>query len=243
VQAVKSDTRFDVLSTPRIFTSNNATAEINISQSLPYVTSTSVDTTTGAQFYNYSFLDVGIILTVTPRITGNGYVTMDVDQTANDFVNYTSFNAPVVNQREAQTTVSVKDGETIVLGGIIQSQNTRTVNKIPLLGDLPLLGQFFRSHSSEKIKTELLIFLTPHIIRDAEAARKLREQTEKSMQPSTQQTLKEFRQLDTTVNPNVPDVSGKVDGTTKGVTPAPQNTTPGQPTPAPQTKPANKPPQ
>ena len=80
LKAVSSDTRFEVLSTPRIFTSNNSTAEINISQSLPYVLSSRTDVTGNLQF-NYAFLDVGIILTVTPRITSNGYVTMDVTQT------------------------------------------------------------------------------------------------------------------------------------------------------------------
>ena len=93
LQAVQTDSRFNVLSTPRIFTTNNATAQINISQSLPYVTNQTV-TTTGTILYNYNFLSVGIVLTVTPRITSNGYVTMDVTQTANDFVSYTSFNAP-----------------------------------------------------------------------------------------------------------------------------------------------------
>lgn len=181
LKAVNSDTRFEVLSTPRIFTSNNSTAEINISQSLPYVLSSRTDVTGNLQF-NYAFLDVGIILTVTPRITSNGYVTMDVTQTANDLVSYTSFNAPIVNQREAQTTVSVKDGETIVLGGIIKNSKTTTKNKIPVLGDIPLFGNFFRSTTNSSIKTELLVFLTPHVVRDAEEAKKLRERSEKQLQ-------------------------------------------------------------
>lgn len=176
LQAVKSDTRFDVLSTPRIFTTNNAQAQINISQSIPYVTSQTTDLNVGT-ISNYSFLDVGIVLTVTPRITENGYVTMDVTQTANDLVSYTSFNAPIVNQREAQTTASVKDGETIVLGGIMNTSYGSTVSKVPILGDIPLIGNLFKSTSREKKKTELLVFLTPHVVRDPEEARKLREQT------------------------------------------------------------------
>jgi general secretion pathway protein D len=181
LRAVQSDTRFEVLSTPRIFTSNNSTAEINISQSLPYVLSSRTDVTGNLQF-NYAFLDVGIILTVTPRITSNGYVTMDVTQTANDLVSYTSFNAPIVNQREAQTTVSVKDGETVVLGGIIKNSSTLTRNKIPLLGDIPLLGPLFQSTNKTKTKTELLVFLTPRIVKDAAQAKALREKTQAEMQ-------------------------------------------------------------
>lgn len=186
LKAVNTDTRFEVLSTPRIFTSNNSTAEINISQSLPYVLSSRTDVTGNLQF-NYAFLDVGIILTVTPRITSNGYVTMDVTQTANDLVSYTSFNAPIVNQREAQTTVSVKDGETIVLGGIIKNSKTTTKNKIPILGDIPLFGSLFRSTTNNNLKTELLVFLTPHVVRDAAEAKKLRERTEQQLQSKSLQ--------------------------------------------------------
>jgi len=188
LHAVQTDARFNVLSTPRIFTTNNATAQINISQSLPYVTNQTV-TTTGTILYNYNFLSVGIVLTVTPRITSNGYVTMDVTQTANDFVSYTSFNAPIVNQREAQTTVSVKDGETVVLGGIINNSVSRTVSKIPFLGDLPLVGNLFRSTTKADNKTELLVFLTPHVVRDPAEARRLRLQTEQELGKTTQQMI------------------------------------------------------
>jgi general secretion pathway protein D len=188
LQALQTDSRFEVLSTPRIFTSNNSTAEINISQSLPYVVNQRFDNN-GNAIFNYDFLDVGIILTVTPRITSNGYVTMDVTQTANDFVRYTDFNAPVVNQRQAQTTVSVRDGETIVLGGIIKNSISTTVNKVPLLGDIPLLGNLFRSKADVKNKTELLVFLTPRIVRDATEARKLRDETESKINPKTRERV------------------------------------------------------
>jgi general secretion pathway protein D len=189
LQAIQSDANFEVLSKPRIFTSNNSTAEINISQSLPYVLSQQTNIN-GNLTFNYAFLDVGIILTVTPRITQNGYVTMDVTQTANDFVRYTSFNAPVVNQREAQTTVSVKDGETVVIGGIIKSSVSTTTNKLPILGDIPLLGKLFKSNIQTKSKTELLVFLTPRIIRDNTEAAKLRDDTVKQMAPQSQGRIK-----------------------------------------------------
>ena len=205
LQSLQTDARFEVLSTPRIFTSNNATAEINISQSLPYVTSTQTNAN-GVSTFNYSFLDVGIILTVTPRITSNGFVTMDVTQTANDFVRYTDFNAPVVNQREAQTTVSVKDGETIVLGGIIKSSVSATTNKLPILGDVPVLGKLFQSNSTTKSKTELLVFLTPRIVRDPEEARKLRDNTAKQMQSKLKDKLPEFN---TPVDKEKPKVEDK----------------------------------
>ena len=189
LQAVQTDANFEVLSKPRIFTSNNSTAEINISQSLPYVLSQQTNIN-GNLTFNYAFLDVGIILTVTPRITQNGYVTMDVTQTANDFVRYTEFNAPVVNQREAQTTVSVKDGETVVIGGIIKNSISTTTNKLPVLGDIPVLGNLFKSNVQTKSKTELLVFLTPRITRDNVEAAKLRDDTVKQMAPQSQGRIK-----------------------------------------------------
>ena len=186
---LQTDTKFQVLATPRIFTSNNMESQINISQSIPYVTST-IQNTNGTFSYNYAFQDVGIVLTVTPHITSNGYVTMDVMQTANDLFGYTAFNAPIINQRQAETTISAKDGETIVLGGMIRSQVTSTVNKVPLLGDIPLLGNLFRSQNNDKQKTELLVFLTPRVVRDPAEAKKLKDAAQKALSVGSQSIVK-----------------------------------------------------
>jgi len=189
LNALKTDTKFNVLSTPRIFTSNNVQAEINISQSIPYVVSTRTDAN-GNISYNYNYQDVGIVLTVTPRITAGGVVTMDVNQTANDLQGFTSFNAPIINQRQAQTTVSVKDGETIILGGIIRNTVTATTNKIPLLGDLPILGNLFKSKSNKDSKTELMVFLTPKIVRDPSESKQLTQDQAKELSDPTKNQLK-----------------------------------------------------
>ena len=187
---LQTDTKFQVLSTPRIFTSNNMEAQINISQSIPYIVST-IENQNGTTSFNYAFQDVGMVLTVTPHITSNGYVTMDVTQTANDLQGYTTFNAPIVNQREAETTVSVKDGETIILGGMIRNQVTSTVNKIPLLGNIPLLGELFTQKKNDHQKTELLVFLTPKVVRDPAEAKKIKDDTQSELSPAMQRILKE----------------------------------------------------
>ncbi len=187
---LQTNTKYQVLSTPRIFTSNNMQAQINISQSIPYIVST-IQNTNGTTSYNYAFQDVGIVLTVTPHITSNGYVTMDVTQTANDLQGYTSFNAPIVNQREATTTISAKDGETIVLGGMIRNQVTASVNKVPLLGDLPLLGSLFQSKTNSNQKTELLVFLNPKVVRDPAEAKKIKDDTQAQVSPEILQMLKD----------------------------------------------------
>ena len=188
VNLLQKDDKFQVLSTPRIFTSNNVEAEINISQSVPYITSTRTDAT-GAITYNYDFQDVGIVLTVTPRITKNGYVTLEVSQTANDLQGFTDFNAPIVNKRQADTTVSVKDTETIVLGGIMRSVVNSKVKKVPLLGDIPLLGELFKSTDRTNTKTELMVFLTPRIVRDNEEARKMKEETVEQLSPGVKSQI------------------------------------------------------
>lgn len=188
INAIQSDTKFNILSTPRIFTSNNVQGVINISQSVPYITSSRTDNT-GAVIYSYDSVDVGIVLTVTPRITANGYVTMDINQTANDLQGYTDFNAPIVNKREADTVVSVKNGETIILGGIIRNSVTSKTNKVPLLGDIPILGNLFKSTSKDKSKTELIVLLRPRIVRDEDEARTLRLEGTKSLSKESQGEL------------------------------------------------------
>lgn len=188
VNALKTDSKFNVLSTPRIFTSNNVEAQINISQRVPYVVSQRVDAN-GNLTFNYDFEDVGIVLTVTPRITAGGYVTMDVSQTANDLQGYTSFNAPIVNQRQADTTVAVKDGETVILGGIIRSTVSTTVKKIPIIGDIPLLGQLFRSTDRTNQKTELLVFLTPRVVRNPDEASQMTEEQKQRLSKQSQKQL------------------------------------------------------
>ncbi|MCB0826372.1 MAG: hypothetical protein KDC26_09300 [Armatimonadetes bacterium] len=188
MNALQSDDKFQVLSTPRIFTSNNVEAEINISQSVPYVLSSREDAN-GNLTFNYAFQDVGIVLTVTPRISNNGIVTLDVSQTANDLQGFTDFNAPIVNQRQASTTVSVQDGDTIILGGIMRSTVTTNTRKLPILGDIPLLGELFKSRSKQDIKTELLVFLTPKIVRTPEDAQRLRETEQSKLSEPSQKAI------------------------------------------------------
>ena len=193
LNALKSDSKFQVLSTPKIFTSNGVQASINISQSIPYITSQRQDVN-GGLTYAYAFQDVGVVLTVTPRITSNGYVSMDIVQTANDLQGYTSFNAPIINQREADTRVSVKDGDTVILGGIIRKTVTTDQRKVPIVGDIPLLGQLFRSNVKTNAKTELLVFMRPRIVKSAEEAQRLRSENEQKMSPETRKSLKDYEQ-------------------------------------------------
>lgn len=190
INLLQTDNRFKVLSTPRIVTSNNVKSQINVSQKVPYVVSTQTNNN-GVQTFNYQFLDVGIILDVTPRVTMNNMVAMDVTQTANELEGFTTFQAPIVNNRSAQATVSVEDGQTIVLGGIIR--NTQRVNetKVPIVGDLPLIGNLFKNSSNQVVQTELMVFLTPHIIRNGDDIKKLREASERELSKGTRKATQD----------------------------------------------------
>lgn len=182
VNFLQSQTNFNVLATPRIFTSNNTQAQINISQRIPYITST-LTNSNGTNTFNYAFQQVGTILTVTPRITSNGYVSLDIVQTADDLQGYTSFNAPIVNQRQANTAVSVQDGRTVLIGGIIQDQVSATTNKLPILGDIPILGNLFKSTSKTDQRTELIVLMTPHIVSNSDDAEQLKNNTLNELTP------------------------------------------------------------
>lgn len=161
-----------ILSSPRIMVLNNQEAKILIGTKDAYITSTSsVDgygSTVSSQSVN--FVDVGIKLFVTPNINRQGFVTMKIRPEISSSVR-TSLTAqgtvtqvPIVTTSEAETTVMVKDGITIIIGGLKKDKRERTIKKIPLLGDIPLLGLAFRNTSDELSKSELVILLTPHIM-------------------------------------------------------------------------------
>ena len=186
LKALATDDTVTILSTPRIFTSNNRPAEINISTATPYVAN--VVTTDVAQNFAVQYLDVGVILNVTPQISPDGTVTMQVSQQANELLGFQNLGnnvqAPTVATRSAQATIRVMDGQTIILGGIISDNATRSVDKVPVLGDLPLIGSLFRHTTVSKKKSELLVFLTPRVVRTPEEASALtRSEQAKSIAP------------------------------------------------------------
>jgi len=155
-----------VYSTPSITTSDNIEAKISIGQDQPFVTS-SQDTANGNPVRTTAYKNVSISLTVTPHVNGStDLIAMDVDQTINEIVGQEAvLNAPIVANREAKTSVMVNDGQTIVIGGIIKDNRTRDISGVPLLDQIPLIGQLFKKNTWTNQKSELMVFLTPHILR------------------------------------------------------------------------------
>ncbi|MDP2939551.1 MAG: secretin N-terminal domain-containing protein [Candidatus Omnitrophota bacterium] len=169
VEALEEVGTTNTLSSPRITALNNEEAKILVGSTEPYVTTTTTTPasgpTTTAEAVN--FIDVGVKLYVTPTINKDNFITMKIKPEVSSVTSYltTSQNnkIPIVETSQAETSVMVKDGVTIVIGGLIKDELIETVKKVPLLGDIPLVGLAFRSKDKLVRKSELVIFLTPHI--------------------------------------------------------------------------------
>ncbi len=166
--AAASEGKAKILSEPKIATLNNQAATINVTTQIPYVTSNVAST--GVQTQTVSYITTGIRLTVTPSINADGRITLqvnpDVSQPSSTAAGSTQTGAPAVDSRNATTTVLVRDGETIVIGGLITDTLQDTISKIPLLGDIPILGWLFKKKSKTRVRAELLIFVTTRILPD-----------------------------------------------------------------------------
>lgn len=170
VEALSTVGTTNTLSSPRITAINNEEAKILVGSTEPYVTTTtttpSAGPTTTAE--SVSFIDVGVKLFVTPTINEESFITMKIKPEVSSVTSYltTSQNnkIPIVDTTTAETKVMVKDGVTIVIGGLIKDELIETINKVPFFGDLPLLGFVFRNKDKLLKKTELVVFLTPHIL-------------------------------------------------------------------------------
>ena len=119
----------------------------------------------GTTTQNITFVNVGIILDVTPVISANNTVRLHMKPEVS-LPGITTSAGPQIDTRNAETEVMIRDGETLVVGGLIDEQTRQNITKVPLLGDIPVLGAFFRSSFDQKNRTELLIFVTPRIVRD-----------------------------------------------------------------------------
>ncbi|HRR20570.1 MAG TPA: type II secretion system secretin GspD [Desulfomonilia bacterium] len=167
INAMAQDTKVNILSTPQIITLDNKEAEITVGANVPYVTREDTDTTNiDRTIRTYDYRDVGVMLKFTPQINQQGWVRLELFQENTSLVAGQGADefAPTTLKRSAKTTVTVKDGATMVIGGLIGDSVTFGENRVPLLGRIPLLGYLFKSKTKKYEKTNLYIFLTPQII-------------------------------------------------------------------------------
>ena len=168
IQALSSSSAANLLSTPSIITLDNQESEIIVGQNVPFRTGQSTVTGDGTTnpFTTIERRDVGLSLKVTPTISADGLVRLVVEQTTED-ISTTSVDGAsdlITNKREIKTTVLADDGETVVLGGLIKDDYQVSKSKVPLLGDIPVLGRLFSSESETRVKRNLLVFLRPTIM-------------------------------------------------------------------------------
>jgi general secretion pathway protein D len=174
ISAAARDNRLNVISSPHILASNNKEAKIQVGSSQPILTSTYTTTATGTPGVvegTIEYKDIGIILTVTPRVSDGGLVSLELsieDSTVNEQANPLGNleNVPVFGKRTAKTILSILEGQTIVIGGLIQDSKDTVKSGVPLLSKIPVIGALFGTQTYIKRKTELLILMTPHVIAD-----------------------------------------------------------------------------
>ncbi len=170
VEALDTVGNTNILSSPRITAINNKEAKILVGSTEPYVTTTTTTPSSGptTTAESVNFIDVGVKLYVTPTIHDDGFVTMkikpEVSSVTSNLTTSNNNTIPVVETSEAETTVMVKNGVSIVIGGLIKEEKIKSTRKVPFLGDIPVMGAAFRNQDDEATKTEIVIFLTPTIV-------------------------------------------------------------------------------
>ena len=172
INAVKSDTASNVLSTPSIMTLDNQEAKILVGQEVPITTGEALSPNFDNAFRTVQRQNVGVQLEVKPQINAGGAIKLFLRQEVSSIAGPVATGSAdlIINKREIETTVTVDDGDIIALGGLIDENERRTIEKVPLLGDIPLVGEVFKSRSRSRTKTNLMIFIRPTIVRSRQDA-------------------------------------------------------------------------
>ena len=185
LSALNALTHVNVISTPSLMVLDNKTARLQIGDQVPITTQSAASTVTANTVIvnSITMQDTGVILSVTPRINESGRVQLEIEQEVSSVVKTTSSNidSPTIQQRRVRTTVVVNDGEVLALGGMIQDQASKTSSQIPLLGDLPGIGPIFSNRINTVKKTELVILITPRVVRDGAESRLVTEEYRRKM--------------------------------------------------------------
>jgi general secretion pathway protein D len=166
IKALDTNGLINILSTPNILTTDNKEAEINVGENVPFKGSTTQSTFGTSESVERK--DIGINLKIKPQVSEGDYIRMDIYQEISAVKNDKGQAVDLITtKRSAKTSVVVKDKETIVIGGLIQDTEDTTIQKVPFLGDIPGLGWLFKTNSKSRKKTNLMILLTPQVVKDA----------------------------------------------------------------------------
>ena len=192
IRAYKTDSDVHILSTPQIMTTDNEEAEILVAKNIPYLVRQETSEA-GFDYSNYEYKDVGVTLNITPQINQERFVRLKITQEVSQVIKEESaLGLPTTLKRVTKTTVVVKDGNTLVIGGLIDETLSQGRSSVPCLGDIPGLGWLFRSASSSGGKTNLFIFLTPHIVESPEEAKKVYEEKKEQIDKIKEGVIKMY---------------------------------------------------
>ena len=201
VNAYQKDKDVHILSTPQVLTTDNEEATITVGKNVPFQTRSALSNTSGGTntvdaYSYYEYKDVGITLKITPQISKDRMVRLNIfmESTKLDELATTSIDRPSTLKRTVETTVIVKDADTMVIGGLIDDSLSETEYKVPCLGDVPLLGYLFKGRSKAGDKTNLFIFLTPHVIKSPVEAKDILGEKEKYMDKIEEGKIKMYNQ-------------------------------------------------
>jgi general secretion pathway protein D len=178
INAVKSDTQSNLLQSPSVVMLDNTPSHLLVGQEVPITTGKALSDNFDNAFQTIQRENVGIELDVKPQINSSGTIKLFLHQTVSSIAGPVSSDNSelIINKREVQTTMTVDDGQIAVIGGLLDDNERRTLEKIPFLGDIPVLGNLFKSHSKSHAKTNLMIFIRPTILRTAEDTQRVTEQ-------------------------------------------------------------------
>jgi general secretion pathway protein D len=168
IRSLEQDANANILSTPTLLTLDNEEARIIVGQNIPFVTgqyATTGSTSTVTPFQTFERHDVGVLLRVKPQITEGGTVRLNIYQEVSRVESVTTTTGIVLSKRALESTVTVNDQQIVVLGGLIQDSQTNGTDKLPVAGDIPVLGQLFRYDQRQRTKTNLLVFIKPSVVR------------------------------------------------------------------------------
>jgi general secretion pathway protein D len=178
INAYKKDKDVHILSTPQLLTTDNETAKITVGKNVPYLTKASTGDT---NYSNYEYKDVGTNLEVTPQINKDGQIRLEIGLEVNKLETTTDQFQPTTLKRTVDTTVIVNDGNTVVIGGLIDESLSSTNYRVPCLGSIPVFGWLFRSMGKAREETNLYIFLTPHVLEGKEEAKEIYDEKTNKM--------------------------------------------------------------
>jgi len=191
LQALEKQSGVNILSTPHILTSNHRKAKIIVGENRPFVIQSriteSTDPITPTVIKSFEYKDVGITLEITPHISQGGLIRLEIKSEFTKLiedVTSTSLDTPTTAKRTAQTVVTMGSGATVVIGGLIRDDRIKTVKKVPLLGDIPVVGMLFRSQRDRTQKTNLLLFITPHVMSDQKDLEEMTNRKKEEMAPA-----------------------------------------------------------